>query len=154
MVFFFFWSCSEWHSTRISFSVKSCDEVPRMDNELPVNAVLLAVVKVWPVSPECIEVLLLYKIFRWSATLWGSWLSLKWWSQALPWSSVLYCPFTCLEIVLFGCIFFCCLDFITVKAVMACNLVYHEILFKGSHFSIILFFKFLGYEEKRGIVHD
>lgn len=37
---------------------------------------------------------------------------------------------------------------------MACMLVYHEILFKGSRFYIILFFKFLEYEEKRGIVHD
>lgn len=75
--YFFLGSCSEWHSTGISFFVKSCDEIPRMDNELSVNAVLLAVVKVWTVSPECIEVLLLYKIFRWSATLWGSWLFLE-----------------------------------------------------------------------------
>lgn len=37
---------------------------------------------------------------------------------------------------------------------MTCKLVHHEILFKGSYFYIILFFKFLEYEKKRGIVRD
>lgn len=78
-----------------------------------------------------------------NATLWGSWISLVWCKQA----SVLYCPFTYLVVVLFSCVFFRCLDFvITIEVLIASKLVYRKILFKGSHFYIILFFKFLEYE--------
>lgn len=100
--------------------------------------ILLKVMKVYIVYPECIEVFLSYEMFTWNAALgkgdfpWtdGARFSIKL-SAIFPF----YTPgnYT-LDVFSFAVLIL----FITVKAVMTCKLCIQEILFKGSPFFIIL----------------
>lgn len=136
----FFWSCFEWHLEPESpFLLIHVARYPGWTTNYLL--MLFYYVKVWKYE-QCLQKALRFCCFMKSSGKFNmswKWLSLVWWSQALLLSSVLYCPITCLEIVLIRLIFFYCLGSITVKTVMACKLVYHEILFKGSISTLFYF---------------
>lgn len=149
-----FFSCHALYDTQnqkpLFFLVNSCGKIPRLDNDLSVDTVLLTVMKVWTVSVECIEVLLLYEISRWNGTLGEVDFP---WSDGVRFSiklSAIFPSYMPGNYILDVLSFAVSILFITVKAVMAGKLVYQEILLKGSPFYIISSWNM----KKRGIVHD